>query len=388
VPSNPALLVAIQGLRFVLFPIPIITLFFKDQLGLSIGDVLLLQAAFGLVAVLLEFPSGYVADRLGHRLSLLVAGVLWALGWILYARATDFTSALVAESTLAAGLAFLSGADAALLYESLEEAGRAADYTRWEGRGRAAGQICEATSSAVGGWLYSMTPRLPFQLQIPVAAVALGLAAATREVRVPTRDPGPHRSHLARVRAIVRFAATHRELRAAFALSVSLGLSSFVMVWLIQPYVQARGVPAAWLGPLWAFANLWLAAASLASARVADAIGLVATLFVCVLLAPTGYAVLAVVGSAWGAVGYLVLMTVRGLQGPLLAAAIQRAAPSEDRASVISLNSLLFRFGFVVVGPGIGALVDLAGMERTLGMLAAFFGITSLASFAAFRRAA
>jgi predicted MFS family arabinose efflux permease len=387
VPANPALLVAIQGLRFVLFPIPIITLFFKDQLGLSIGDVLLLQAAFGLVAVVLEFPSGYVADRLGHRLALIVAGLLWLVGWVLYARASDFASALVAESTLAAGLAFLSGADAALLYESLKGEERAADYTRWEGRGRAAGQICEATSSAVGGWLYSLTPRLPFYLQIPIAAAALGLAVATREVREPARDPSPHRSHLDRVRAILRFAATHRELRAAFALSVSLGLSSFVMVWLIQPYVQARGVPTAWLGPLWAAANLWLAAASLASARVADAIGLAATLLLCVLLAPTGYVVLASVGSAWGAVGYLLLMTVRGLQGPLLAAAIQRAAPSEDRASVISLNSLLFRLGFVVVGPAIGALVDLAGMERTLGVLAVVFGGAGLASFAAFRRA-
>lgn len=388
-PSNPSLLVALQGLRFVLFPIPIVTLFFKDQLGLSIGDVLLLQAAFGLVAVLLEFPSGYLADRMGHRLALIVAGLLWLLGWMLYARAWDFTSALIAESTLAAGLAFLSGADAALLYESLEHEGRAAEYTRWEGRSRAAGQVCEATSSAVGGWLYSLAPRLPFYLQVPVAATGLGLAFATREVKGARRgDTTPHRSHLVRLGAILRFAATHARLRAAFALSVSLGLSSFVMVWLIQPYVQARGVPTEWFGPLWALANLWLAVASLASARVADAIGLGATLLVCVLLAPAGYLVLAIAGSAWGAVGYLLLMTLRGLQGPLLTAAIQRAAPSEDRASVLSLSSLLFRLGFVVVGPTIGALVDAAGMERTLGVLAIFFGATGLASYAAFRRTA
>jgi MFS family permease len=388
VSANPTLLASLQGLRFVLFPIPVITLFFKDQLGLSIGDVLLLQAAFGLVAVLLEFPSGYLADRLGHRLSLVVGGALWLVGWMLYARAADFTGALVAESTLAAGLAFFSGADAALLYESLRQEGRASEYARWEGRGRAAGQVCEAASSALGGWLYSLTPRLPFVLQIPVALAGLCVALATREVRVPGAGrEAPHHSHWERVKSILRFAATHRELRAAFALSVSLGLSSFVMVWLIQPYLQARDVPTAWFGPLWAIANLWLAATSLASARVADAIGLAATLLLCVLLAPLGYAVLAGAGSAWGALGYLLLMTLRGLQGPLLATAIQRAAPSEDRASVLSLNSLLFRLGFVVVGPCIGALVDAVGMERALGVLAVLFGAASLASYAAFRRA-
>jgi hypothetical protein len=251
VPANPALLVAIQGLRFVLFPIPIITLFFKDQLGLSIGDVLLLQAAFGLVAVVLEFPSGYVADRLGHRLALIVAELLWLVGWVLYARASDFTTALLAESTLAAGLAFLSGADAALLYESLEKEGCGGLHAL--GRTWPSGGTDLRGDLGRGRGLALLPDAAPAVLPADShRAAALGLAVATREVRAPARDPGPHRSHLERVRAILRFAATHRELRAAFALSVSLGLSSFVMVWMIQPYVQARGVPTAWLGPLWA----------------------------------------------------------------------------------------------------------------------------------------
>jgi predicted MFS family arabinose efflux permease len=394
---NPPLLVALQGLRFVLFPIPVITLFFKDQLGMSIADLMLLQAWFGLVAVLLEFPSGYVADRLGHRLSLLVGAVLWVLGWCLYVRAEDFSGAVVAESLLAAGLAFFSGADAALLYESLERDERPGEYVRWEGRGRAAGQVCEAASSAIGGWLYAIAPRLPFAAQIPTAIAALGIALALRDDRKRGAEKGEDRavdgsvpssrSHLTRALAVLRFAGAHRRLRAAFALSVSLSISSFVMVWLIQPYLQARGVPAAWLGPLWAFANLWLAGASLLSGRIADAIGVSATLLVCALLAPTAYALLAVSGSVWGGAAYLLLMTLRGLQGPLLVAAIQADAPSADRAAVLSLNSLLFRLAFVLVGPALGAGVDRFGMAPVLAVAAVASGAACLASYAAFRRA-
>lgn len=387
--SNPRLLVALQGLRFVLFPIPVITLFFRDELGMTIADVMLLQAFFGIVAVALEFPSGYLADRLGHRFSLVVGAVLWLVGWCLYLRAADFAGALVAESLLAAGLAFFSGADGALLYESLERDGRPEDYLRWEGRGRAAGQAAEAASSAIGGWLYALSPRLPFAAQVPTALVALGVSLATREARAPrpaAADAARGGSHLVRAFAVVRFAASHPRLPAALALSVSLGMSSFVMVWLIQPYLQARGVPAAWLGPLWAFANLWLAGVSLVSGRVADALGIRATLLLCALLAPAGYAILAATGSAWGGAAYLLLMTLRGLQGPLLVAAIQSDAPSEDRAAVLSLNSLLFRLAFVAIGPAVGACVDGLGMSATLALLAVLSGAANLASYAAFRR--
>ena len=70
-----------------------------------------------------------------------------------------------------------------------------------------------------------------------------------------------------------------------------------------------------------------------------------------------------------------------------LVAAIQRDAPSEDRAGVLSLNSLLFRLAFVLIGPAVGAGVDHFGMPPVLGVIAAASGVTCLASYAAFRRA-
>src|SRR5262249_1699482 len=158
---------------------------------------------------------------------------------------------VVAEVVLGAGAAFISGADRALLWISLETAGRQVEYTRWEGRVRAAGQTSEAISAAAGGWLYAIHPRLPFWLQVPVAVLGLTTVVALRDVSRPVRST-VHRSHLVRALHVVRFTLWHhRRLRAAMALAVTLGLSSFVMVWLIQPYMQARGVPVSWFGPLW-----------------------------------------------------------------------------------------------------------------------------------------
>lgn len=353
---------------------------------MSLADIMVLQAVFGVAVVLCEFPSGYFADRAGYRRSLLIGTLLWGAGWAIYAAAASFPAIMVAEVILGAGAAFMSGADRALLWVSLEATGDGVQYRRWEGRVRAAAQTSEALSSGVGGWLYSLTPRLPFWLQVPTAVLALASAAALAEVSPPRPTDG--RSHLRRALHLVRSTLWHRRrLQATMALSVALGLSSFVMVWLIQPYLQARGVAPAWFGPLWAAAHLWLAAVSLASARTVATLGLRATLLACVLLVPLGYTGLAASASPWGAAFYLCFMTLRGVQGPILATVMQEDAPPEDRASVLSLAALLFRLAFVVAGPPIGVLVDHAGLDAALGMLAALFSALAVGALVMFTRA-
>jgi len=353
---------------------------------MSLADIMWLQAIFGATAVLFEFPSGYVADRLGYRRSLLTGALFWLAGWIAYALGTTFGGMVFAEVLLGIGLAFISGADSALLFASLEARKDVALYRRWEGRVRAASQASEAISSAAGGWLYSIAPRLPFWAQVPVAAAGLGAIAAMREV-APAKV-GERMSHLVRAARIIRHALVrHARLRTAMALSVALGILTFVAVWLIQPWMQRRGIPPAWFGPLWAAAHLWLATVSLMSARVARAFGLAPVLLACCIIGSASYFGLAFSPSPWGVIFYLGFMTVRGLQGPLLAGVLQADAPPEDRASVLSLNALLFRVAAVVVLPPVGALGDSLGIESVLGLLGSASFIAALAAWAAFARA-
>lgn len=385
--ANPRLLVVLGALQFTLFPIPVITLFWMDQIGMSLTDVMVLQSLFGLAVVLCEFPSGYLADRIGYRTSLIAGAALAIVGWVAYARGTTFGEIAVAEAILGAGAAFISGADRALLWVSLRASGEAGPaYTRWDGRVRAAAQSSEAASAAAGGWLYALHPRLPFWLQVPVGALALGTILALREA--PRPPSAERRSHFERALHVVRFTLwRHRRLRAAMALAVALGISTFVMVWLIQPYMRARGVPVSWFGLAWSAAHVWLAGVSLASARVVAVLGVRGTLLGCCLLVPLGYAGLAATASAWGVLFYLCFMTIRGLQGPVLARVMQEDAPPEDRASVLSLAALLFRLAFVVAGPPIGALVDRAGLDAAFVVLGGGLTAAALAAFSAFTRA-
>ena len=53
-----------------LFPMAIITLYWKDQLGLSLTEIMVLQGIFSIATLLMEYPSGVLGDRLGYRWTL------------------------------------------------------------------------------------------------------------------------------------------------------------------------------------------------------------------------------------------------------------------------------------------------------------------------------
>src|SRR5262249_31678391 len=98
----------------------------------------------------------------GRKISLAVGTALMAVSIIAWAFAPTMLLIMVAYVGLAIGVTFLSGAEDAFLYESLQIAGRAADYTRLVGRVNAVMLGAMALGSAVSGLLASITLIAPF----------------------------------------------------------------------------------------------------------------------------------------------------------------------------------------------------------------------------------
>ena len=59
--SNIKKLYLFSFLKMSLFPMVIITLFWKDQIGLSLTQILLLQGIYSVAMAIMEYPSGYAA---------------------------------------------------------------------------------------------------------------------------------------------------------------------------------------------------------------------------------------------------------------------------------------------------------------------------------------
>lgn len=377
--QNPSRLAAYHALRMSLFPVSIITLFWKHHIGMSMTEILAVQGFFGLVTALFEFPSGYIADRVGYRRTLVGASAFGIVGWSAYSVADSLIAVVIAEAILGVSLSMVSGADSALLYESLRESARERDFARWSGRVRFWGQTGEGTAALVAGLLFVLWPPLPFVVQALVSCgnlfVALGLVE-------PERHLPPGGAHLAQLKRMLRhlFRDDH-QLAAIVALTIALGMSCFMPVWLVPLYATSTGVPAAWIGPIWAVANYTVAIGSLSSTKLAAAFGTLPTLLGCIALVALGYGGLALSWGVFGFAWYFCLTSMRGVFAPILAHQEHRRIPSSDRAGFISLRSLLFRLLFLALGPAVGASVDAHGQHPVLGLLALVFPLLALTAW-------
>jgi MFS family permease len=366
--ANIRKLYAFAFLQRMLFPMAIITLFWKDRIGLNLTQILLLQSIFSIATVLLEYPSGYISDRLGYRAALNLASVLAIAGWGVYTVASSFTEVLAAEILLGCSLSFISGSDSALLYETLKLEGMQAQYPRHEGRMNGFSQSGEAIGALFAGFLYAEAPLLPFFLQVGVWILALAIA---RSVVEPPRDYELSTgSHLAEALGTVRYVfVENTHLRNTMLLNTVLGLASFYPVWLVQPYMQQSGVPLTWFGPVWTGANVSVAVFAMASHRAHARLGDRGMIIVFAVMIVAGYAGLGFIGGVWGFLFYYLLTSMRGMRGPMFLNHTQVESPSANRAGILSLQSLCFRLAFACTGPFVGKIADRGGVAGSFQVL-------------------
>jgi len=62
---------------------PIVVPFYESN-GLSMKDIMILQAVYSIAIVVLEVPSGYLADVIGRKKTLIIGAVFGILGFTTY----------------------------------------------------------------------------------------------------------------------------------------------------------------------------------------------------------------------------------------------------------------------------------------------------------------
>jgi MFS family permease len=102
--------------------------FLQQQYGFTLTQVTLLDLPFWIGKFIFEIPTGVVADRYGRRLSLAISAGLSSLTWLVFSLSGSFWVLAAAQFAGAFGATFSSGADEALLYETIKALGREQEY--------------------------------------------------------------------------------------------------------------------------------------------------------------------------------------------------------------------------------------------------------------------
>ena len=156
---NVRLFMAFRILFNIRFYYPVFMVMFL-RYGITLEQFGLLNAVWAVVIVLLEVPSGALADLLGRKALLVAAAIMMTLEMLLLAvvpigSSWIFPALLLNRILSGAAEAFASGADEALAFDSLKAAGKDGDWPRVLERLMQVGGLATIFAMITGSLVYS-----------------------------------------------------------------------------------------------------------------------------------------------------------------------------------------------------------------------------------------
>lgn len=109
---------------------------YQKKMGLSDVEIFRIQSIYYLVFCLLEIPTGFLADKIGYKLCLILGSITLFFANILVPIDATYQGFLIHFILIALARSFVSGASSAYLYEALHQKNMLEEYKEAEGRAR------------------------------------------------------------------------------------------------------------------------------------------------------------------------------------------------------------------------------------------------------------
>ena len=343
--------------------------------GLSFFEVFVANAAFSAGMVVFEVPTGVVADTLGRRVSFLLSVAVLSATTLLYVALAQVDAGVVAFSVVSVamglGFTFYSGAMEAWLVDALAVTGFTGALDAVFARAQQITGAAMLVGTIGGGLLGQIDLSVPYVVRavLLVAVFAIAYAVMHDVGFTPSRlTVAELPSAVARnARDGVTFGWSQRPLR-LLMLASCFQLGFFMWAFYAsQPYLlDLLGSDAVWIAGL---VTAGIALSTIAGNQLVEVLsrrcGRRTTLLLGAAAVETCAAiVLGLVSSFWLALPALLLITAAtGVTSPVRQAYLHQVVPSQQRATVVSFDSMIANTGGIGGQVGLGAL----GENRSIG---------------------
>lgn len=349
---------------------------FLLQRGFSIAQVGIAEGVFHVVSMCCEIPSGMVADLIGRKRTLVLSGLVSAAGSLCMILTNAFPMILVAMGLNALSYNLVSGSREALTYDSLLEAGAQEEYLRVSAIQEklylfvfAAANLFSVVTVSLGyekGYLISMIQG------ICCSIVAFRIWEPGRE-NTKQHEKNRNWTRILRKHVIEsgKFFVTHGFAARRMLISGVAAAGYYIVFMLLQQHLVEQGLQAKWIGiPL-----LLISFGGMAGASLGEKTGKVKIKFL--LLAGGVLEGVLIVFSGMPALPGCVLAAAfaHGIS-EMLAIRIgdenQKVFSSEVRATMVSVESMVYSVVMVVLSPVVGWLSEKFSISGAFGILGIF----------------
>ncbi|MGD2245520.1 MAG: MFS transporter [Candidatus Aminicenantes bacterium] len=336
---------------------------------LNSTQIFTIQAAYALSILLLEIPSGYLADVIGRKKTLILGACFLPVGIGVYVFTHSFVTFILAEFIIAIGNSMRSGCDSALIYDTLIQLKQESKYKKFEGRSFYYTRVGTALSSILGGVTALISLRVPFYINMGVCLFMIPFALLLIE---PKREKIKASSPFKDILKISRISFSHKQLRLLMFLIALIMSTGIIGVWAYFLYYESIGISIGFFGVLMAGFQLSSAVGSRQAHAIEKFLGQKQSFIILLLVAPT-FVLLGIFKSIVLIPLIFLNAFLLGFAFPLLMDHMNRLIESKVRATVLSIANMTRSLSYVILSPLFGKVVDSSSLSTAFILLGVFF---------------
>jgi MFS family permease len=341
---------------------PIIVLFMQSR-SLSYKEIMLLQSIFAIAIVALELPTGILADKIGRKNTIVLSMLAFALSHIIFTFAHNFREFLISKILFSLSFALISGSKSAFIYETLKELGKEDSYKEVMGKIGFISYFWTAIGAIIGGLLAKFSLDYAFYANIINLTIAPFIALTLKEP--PLKKAEKNGINILKT-SFKKIFLNGSNLKFIIFFSATVYAFNQGVYFLYQPYLKQSGIDLVYFGIIFALFQIVAGYSSKNAHKIENKIGLKNSFLLISLL--VGISEIAM-GFYIGFFGFIIIFAqqfVRGFKDVIISDVINKQISSENRATVLSIESLFQKILISITLLIIGYLADVFSLQTSL----------------------
>ena len=314
--------------------------------GFSLVEIGFAETIFHATSLICEIPSGVLADRLGRKRILIVSQVSFILACLVMALTENFAGVCISFMFNAIGWNCQSGSGDALAYDSLKVCGEESRYERYASNQLLIFRIGSGISTLCAGIALVLGYRIAYLLSVINHAITLVVLLSLKEVETGEKAENVFQHSLDSIRFLFHYKKTSALM---FANGI-VGAIDTLLLFFLQSKLRTAGI------------SDWALGLALFAMELGGIVGgrlILRAKNVRYYVIFTVCTAVVILGVILEHPDVILLMTLGGF---LAAAAddalqvrtnakLQDMFPSEQRATLISVNEFIFSVIMIILSP-------------------------------------
>lgn len=344
----------IGALMWGRFFIPVLALFYiASQVPLE--QFAIIMSVFAFTTLILEVPTGVLADLLGKKKTLLISRLMYVFEIIIIAFFNGFWPFLIAKVISGIGVSLGSGTTEALLYDSLKKLKKEKEYKRISGKKSFISNFSMAFTFIIGAYLFTLSPKLPAIVSLFPITLGLILTFFLTEPNKPSKALTMANSWKHLNEGLSLF-FKNPYLKYFALLTLSVGSAIEMMLSFSAAYYSEILIPVSLIGVVAFVTSMLIAYSSKKAHIIENSLGEKKSIFLMQAIIFSGIFLMSFMFPYWGIIFFLAIPLVKGFFSVVLGDYVNYHVKTSHRATMLSINNMSDNIGIFILFPILGII--------------------------------